>query len=155
MGTTDGGRTWSDLVRLATHLSNFTFLDEREGWATGAGADPSRAAVYHTTDGGRAWTVDLELAPRVYSLGLVLYGAALTLHAGAGAQGLADHTFLYQRSVPRSQPPPVVQPPIVAPDTGTGPAGASPTWWMSALAISGATLVLAGVGGRSRPSANS
>jgi hypothetical protein len=155
MGTTDGGRTWSDLVRLATHLSNFTFLDEREGWATGSGADPSRGYVYHTADGGHSWSVDLELPPRVYPVSIVLHGDALTLHAGAGAQGLADHTFLYQRSVPRSQPPPLVQPPIVAPDTGVGPGGAGRGRWMAALAVAGGALVLAGLAQRPRTSRNS
>jgi hypothetical protein len=117
MGTTDGGRTWTDLTRLHTHLMNFTFIDARTGWATGGGTDRERSHVYHTTDGGRTWTIDLSLPVNSYPMDLALHGETLTLRAGMGAvQGLDDHAYLYERNVDLTPTPPVTPP-----DAGTGP----------------------------------
>lgn len=51
--STDGGRTWTTIKRVAWQYASFDFISQREGWAivTANGVD----ALVHTTDGGETW----------------------------------------------------------------------------------------------------
>lgn len=50
--TDDGGRTWSDPVRLPDYPRAIGMRDAQVGWIGCIGGKPP---LYHTTDGGRSW----------------------------------------------------------------------------------------------------
>lgn len=60
-GTTDGGRTWSELFTTSQGLTFTTlhFVDAMNGWAAGFphGSDWTGGCTFHTTDGGKTWQV--------------------------------------------------------------------------------------------------
>ncbi len=55
--TTDGGQTWA-LVDWPTRFRQFSFYDEKNGWAFS-----HNGSIYHTTDGGKSWEKQIEGGP--------------------------------------------------------------------------------------------
>ncbi len=115
MRTDDGGRNWRDIARVPVALRDFTFADDRRGWAIGLAADSNRSVIYRTSDGGATWVVEFTVPPRIHAQALLLHGDRLTLHAASGTfQFLEDHTYLYERTVSGGVRP------IGGPSTGEG-----------------------------------
>ena len=55
--TNDGGITWYDASPASLNGAPFTafFLDDKNAWLAGMGADPTTGSIYHTIDGGISW----------------------------------------------------------------------------------------------------
>ncbi|MEW6128098.1 MAG: YCF48-related protein [Acidobacteriota bacterium] len=59
LATTDGGKTWQSVRRLAFSVGDIYFLDKTTGWLAG-----QKGSIYKTTDAGRSWDAQKsELEP--------------------------------------------------------------------------------------------
>jgi len=66
--TTDGGRSWRIVSKLATYGGKVAFVSPRDGWLAGQ-------RLLRTVDGGRSWQIQPLPAPHGYSGRLVLLTA--------------------------------------------------------------------------------
>jgi photosystem II stability/assembly factor-like uncharacterized protein len=88
--TTDGGNTWTSLIKdtlsSTSHFYDVFFFDENTGFAVGQ-LQTNLDVIYKTTDGGRTWTTTsgiVNKALRAISFGSRNKGAIV----GAGLKGL-------------------------------------------------------------------
>jgi photosystem II stability/assembly factor-like uncharacterized protein len=140
IGTTDGGRTWSELYRSSLSLSNFAFIDARHGWAAGQDGVTGVSSIVATSDGGRTWAREIELPGGVYTPGngILSHGdrATVRLQVGGGLL-VTSRVIMFEREIDRGTNP------IVLPDTGDGSAAANGT--ASIAMAASAMLLLAGL----------
>jgi photosystem II stability/assembly factor-like uncharacterized protein len=61
LSTTDGGNSWASFqVPNGDEIRSVSFIDVRNGWASGGSINYHRGTVYHTTNGGQSWDVQFS-----------------------------------------------------------------------------------------------
>jgi len=68
--TEDGGRSWTNILKLDSLLDAICFVSLTEGWIAGEGIDGS-GFILHTTDGGKTWKEQYRaenIRARIYSI---------------------------------------------------------------------------------------